>query len=61
MSSKKAAAMLVVFIAALFLLIGVIAVSDHIPILGKPLVFVFAIILVIFVVGFFAVIARRKK
>ena len=61
MSSKKAAAILVVFIASLFLLIGVIAISGRIPILGKPLVFVFAIILVIFVVGFFAVIARRKK
>lgn len=61
MNNKKIAVILSVFIAVLFIIIGIIAVAGHIPFLGKPLTLIFAIILIVFILGFFIIIAKRRK
>lgn len=61
MSNKKIALLVTVFIAVLFIIIGIIALAGHIPLLGKPLTFIFAVVLVVFVLGFFIIIGKRKK
>lgn len=61
MNNKKIAVILSVFIAVLFIIIGIIAVAGHIPFLGKPLTLIFAIILIVFVLGFFIIIGKRRK
>lgn len=61
MSNKKVAIIVAVFIAVLFLIIGFIALAGHVPVFSRILTFLFSIILVIFVVGFFIIIAKRKK
>lgn len=61
MNNKKIALIVTVFIITMFVIIGIIALAGHIPFLGKPLTFIFAIILVLFTVGFFVIIIRRKN
>lgn len=61
MNNKKIAVILSVFIAVLFIIIGIIAVAGHIPFLGKPLTLIFAIILIVFILGFFIIIEKRRK
>ncbi len=61
MNNKKIAVILSVFIAVLFIIIGIIAVAGHIPFLGKPLTLIFAIILIVFILGFFIIIGKRRK
>lgn len=61
MNNKKKAMYLVGFIAALFAIIGTIAIAEHLPIIGKPLVFILAIILIIFVITFCVIIMRRQN
>lgn len=61
MNNKKIAVIISVFIAVLFIIIGIIAVAGHIPFLGKPLTLIFAIILIIFILGFFIIIGKRRK
>lgn len=61
MNNKKNAVILSVFIAVLFIIIGIIAVAGHIPFLGKPLTLIFAIILIVFILGFFIIIGKRRK
>lgn len=61
MNNKKIAVILSVFIAVLFIIIAIIAVAGHIPFLGKPLTLIFAIILIVFILGFFIIIGKRRK
>lgn len=61
MDNKKIAVIVVAFIVIFIGLVGILAIVSHIPILRKPLGFILAIIMVAFVVGFFALIARRKR
>ncbi|MDE5963943.1 MAG: hypothetical protein K2G65_00910 [Eubacterium sp.] len=61
MNNKKIAVIISVFIAVLFIIIGIIAIAGHIPFLGKPLTLIFAIILIIFILGFFIIIGKRRK
>lgn len=61
MNNKKIAVILSVFIAVLFIIIGIIAVAGDIPFLGKPLTLIFAIILIVFILGFFIIIEKRRK
>lgn len=61
MNNKKAAIIVSVFIVSLFIIIGLIGIAQHIPFLGKPLVFIFAIILMIFIIAFFILLVKRRK
>ena len=61
MNNKRIAVIISVFIAVLFIIIGIIAVAGHIPFLGKPLTLIFEIILIIFILGFFKKIGKRRK
>lgn len=61
MNNKKIAVILCVFIAMLFIIIGIMAIAGHIPFLGKPLALIFAVILILFILGFFVIIAKRRK
>lgn len=61
MNNKKIAVIISVFIAVLFIIIGIIAIAGHIPFFGKPLTLIFAIILIIFILGFFIIIGKRRK
>ncbi|MDE6863141.1 MAG: hypothetical protein K2J41_02010 [Eubacterium sp.] len=61
MNNKKIAVIISAFIAVLFIIIGIIAIAGHIPFFGKPLTLIFAIILIIFILGFFVIIGKRRK
>ncbi len=61
MNNKKIAVIISAFIAVLFIIIGIIAIAGHIPFFGKPLTLIFAIILIIFIWGFFIIIGKRRK
>ena len=61
MNNKKIAVIISAFIAVLFIIIGIIAIAGHIPFFGKPLTLIFAIILIIFILGFFIIIVKRRK
>ena len=61
MNNKKIAVIISAFIAVLFMIIGIIAIAGHIPFFGKPLTLIFAIILIIFILGFFIIIGKRRK
>ncbi|MCI9145043.1 MAG: hypothetical protein HFJ97_01625 [Eubacterium sp.] len=61
MNNKKIAVIISAFIAVLFIIIGIIAIAGHIPFFGKPLTLIFAIILIIFILGFFIIIGKRRK
>lgn len=61
MNNKRIAVIISVFIAVLFIIIGIIAIAGHIPFFGKPLTLIFAIILIIFILGFFIIIGKRRK
>lgn len=61
MNNKKIAVIISAFIAVLFIIISIIAIAGHIPFFGKPLTLIFAIILIIFILGFFIIIGKRRK
>lgn len=61
MESRKIAITVSVFIVIFMLLAGLIGLVGKIPFLSKPLVFIFAIILVLFVLGFFIIISKRRR
>ncbi len=61
MNNKKIALIVTAFIAVLFIIIGIIAIAGHIPFLGKPLALFFAIVLIVFILGFFIIISKRKR
>lgn len=61
MENKKIAIIVSIFIVIFLLLAGLIGLAGKIPFLSKPLVFIFAIILVLFVLGFFIIISKRRK
>lgn len=63
MENKKIAIIvsIFIFIVIFLLLAGLIGLAGKIPFLSKPLVFIFAIILVLFVLGFFIIISKRRK
>ncbi len=61
MNNKKIAVIISAFIAILFIIIGIIAIAGHIPFFRKPLTLIFAIILIIFILGFFIIIGKRRK
>ena len=63
MENKKTAIIvsIFIFIVIFLLLAGLIGLAGKIPFLSKPLVFIFAIILVLFVLGFFIIISKRRK
>lgn len=61
MNNKKKAFYLTAFIACLFAIIGTIAIAEHLPLIGKPLVFILTIVLVIFIIIAYIIIMRRSK
>ena len=61
MESRKIAIIISVFIVIFMLLAGLIALAGKIPFISKPLVFIFAIILILFVLGFFIIINKRRR
>lgn len=61
MNNKKIAVIASAFAVVLFILIGLMGIIGKIPLLGKPMAFIIAIIIVLFVLGFFIVIAKRRK
>lgn len=61
MNNKKIALIVAAFIVSLFIIIGIIAIAGHIPLLGKPLAFIFAIVLIVFILGFFIIIGKRNR
>ncbi|MCM1114556.1 MAG: hypothetical protein NC397_03580 [Clostridium sp.] len=61
MNNKKIAVIITIFIVTAFIIIGLLAAAEHIPLFGKPLAFIFAIVLVIFVLAFFILAAKRKR
>lgn len=61
MSNKKIAIIVTAFIIVVLFIAGIMGIAGHIPLLGKPIVFIFSIILVAFVLGFFVIIAKRRK
>ena len=61
MENKKIAIIVSIFIVIFLILTGLIGLAGKIPFLSKPLVFIFAIILVLFVLGFFIIISKRRK
>lgn len=60
MENKKTAIIVSIFIVIFLLLAGLIGLAGKIPFLSKPLVFIFAIILVLFVLGFFRIFYNYK-
>lgn len=61
MNGKKNALIVTAFILALFIIIGLIGISSHIPFFKGVLSLIFAIILILFVIVFFVIIIRRKR
>ncbi len=61
MEGKKIAITVSAFIVIFMLLAGIIELAGKIPFLSKPLVFIFAIILVLFVLSFFIIISKRRR
>ena len=61
MNGKRNAILVAIFIFVLFILIGFIGISSHIPFLKNALMLFFSIVLVVFVLTFFIVIIRRRK
>lgn len=61
MNNKKIAIIVSVFILVLFILIGFMGIMGKIPLLGKPIAFITSIIIILFVLGFITVIAKRRK
>lgn len=60
MDNRKIAIIVVIFIACMFGIIALMGISSHIPLLRRPLTFIFALVLVVFVIIFFTVIAKRR-
>lgn len=61
MNNKIKALYLTAFIACLFAIIGTIAIAEHLPLIGKPLVFLLTIVLIIFIIIAYIVIMRRQN
>ena len=61
MKNKKAAIITVIFIIIFMLLALFISIAGKIPIISKPLMLIFAVILVLFVLGFFIIISKRRS
>lgn len=61
MKNKKAAIITVIFIVIFMLLALFISIAGKIPIISKPLMLIFAVILVLFVLGFFIIISKRRR
>lgn len=61
MNGKRNAIIVAIFIFVLFILIGFIGISSHIPFLKNALMLLFALALAGFVLIFFIVIIRRRK
>lgn len=61
MNNKKIALTVTAFIIVFMLIVLIIGISGHIPFIGKGLMLIFAVTLIIFVLIFFIIIARRKK
>ena len=61
MNNKKTAITVTVFIIVFLTITAVLGISGHIPFLGKALSLVFAVILIIFVIGFFIIIGKNRK
>ena len=61
MSGKKKAVYLICFIIVMFAIITAIVIAEHLPIVGKPIVFISAMILVVFVIVFCVIAVRRQS
>ena len=61
MEGRKIAITVSAFIVIFMLLAWLIGLAGKIPFLSKTLVFIFAIILVLSVLGFFIIISKRRK
>lgn len=60
MNNKKNAVIITLFIAAVFIIIAILGIAEHIPFIGKIFAFIIAISLTAFIVLFFVIIERRK-
>lgn len=60
MSNKKIAVIVILFVTAFLFIAALLGVAGHIPFIRKPLVFIIAIVLLAFVMGFFAILVFRR-
>ncbi|MDD6729068.1 MAG: hypothetical protein PUE08_07620 [Eubacteriales bacterium] len=60
MKNKTIAVIVILFVTAFIFIAAILGIAGHIPLLSKPLTFIIAIILVIFVTGFFAILTFRR-
>ena len=60
MNNKKIAILVIIFIAFFMLLATLIGIAGKIPFISKPLMLILAVILVLFVLTFFILIAKLK-
>lgn len=61
MDNKKNAIIVAIFIIIFMIIAGIIGISGKLPVIGKISVFIFAILLVLFVLVFFIILAKRRK
>ncbi|MGN1420814.1 MAG: hypothetical protein ACI4XC_04820 [Eubacterium sp.] len=60
MNNKKIAVIVILFVTIFLFITALLGVAGHIPFIGKPLVFIIAILLLAFVTGFFAILIFRR-
>lgn len=60
MNGKKKAIIVIIFIFAVLLIIGIIGISSYVPLLRKPLMLIGALFLMSFIIGFFIAINRLR-
>lgn len=61
MSNKMIAIIVTTFIIVFFAIAAILGIAGHIPFLGKALSLIIAVILIIFVIGFFVIISVKRK
>lgn len=61
MDNKKNAIIVAIFIIIFMIIAGIIGIAEKLPVIGKISVFIFAILLVLFVLVFFIILAKRRK
>lgn len=61
MNNKKIAILVIIFIVFFMLIATLIGIAGKIPFISKPLMLILAVILVLFVLTFFILIAKKEK
>lgn len=61
MNNRKTAVIISIFIVVMFIIIGFMGISTHIPFIGRALSLIFAVMLIIFVILTVIISGRRKR